>query len=300
MSEELIVGIDLGTTNSAVGVVESGFPLLLANAEGERLLPSAVWLSPEGESEVGYPALRRQALGGVVTSIKRLMGTRQEVVGRTPEEVSAQILLTLKGVAEMRLEQAVKKAVITVPAYFNEAQRGATQRAGELAGLEVVRLLSEPTAAALSYGLDKLDEEQRVAVFDLGGGTFDVSILEMKGGQFEVLATAGDTALGGDDLDEFLVQMAGVTLADLNEIDVARILTEAERVKIELSEEPEAVFRVPFLKEESLETVITRADFEKKMKPLLDRAEACCRRALNDSGVAVAAIDALEIGRAHV
>ena len=282
---ELIIGIDLGTTNSAVGVVESGFPILLANEDGERLTPSAIWFGESGETEVGVKARRRRALGGVVTSVKRLMGTEQKVEGRTPEEASAEILQELKKIAEQRLEKEVKKAVITVPAYFNEAQRGATQRAGEMAGLEVVRLLSEPTAAALAYGLDKSGDAQRVVVYDLGGGTFDVSILEMKDGQFEVLATAGDTSLGGDDFDQILVEIAGISWAGLSTSDEGRVLEEAERVKFVLSEKEKAVFRVPFLNGEVVEKVIRREDFERGIQELLARTESCCRRAMSDARI---------------
>lgn len=285
MSVELIIGIDLGTTNSAVGVVESGFPILLANEDGERLTPSAIWFGESGETEVGVKARRRRALGGVVTSVKRLMGTEQKVEGRTPEEASAEILQELKKIAEQRLEKEVKKAVITVPAYFNEAQRGATQRAGEMAGLEVVRLLSEPTAAALAYGLDKSGDAQRVVVYDLGGGTFDVSILEMKDGQFEVLATAGDTSLGGDDFDQILVEIAGISWAGLSTSDEGRVLEEAERVKFVLSEKEKAVFRVPFLNGEVVEKVIRREDFERGIQELLARTESCCRRAMSDARI---------------
>ena len=285
MSVELIIGIDLGTTNSAVGVVESGFPILLANEDGERLTPSAIWFGESGETEVGVKARRRRALGGVVTSVKRLMGTEQKVEGRTPEEASAEILQELKKIGEQRLEKEVKKAVITVPAYFNEAQRGATQRAGEMAGLEVVRLLSEPTAAALAYGLDKSGDAQRVVVYDLGGGTFDVSILEMKDGQFEVLATAGDTSLGGDDFDQILVEIAGISWAGLSTSDEGRVLEEAERVKFVLSEKEKAVFRVPFLNGEVVEKVIRREDFERGIQELLARTESCCRRAVSDARI---------------
>ena len=295
MSEQLIIGIDLGTTNSAVGVVESGFPILLADAEGSRLTPSAVWFGEDAgdEVEVGRTALRRRALGGVITSVKRLMGSNESVAGRSPEEVSAEILKTLKGVAEARLGQEVKQAVVTVPAYFNEAQRGATQRAGELAGLEVVRLLSEPTAAALAYGLDKLGEDKRVAVYDLGGGTFDVSILELRSGQFEVLATAGDTRLGGDDFDAALVLEVGVELEGLTDGERGRILEEAERVKLALSESEEAVFRVPFLDGGGVEQTISRVRFEELIEPLLKRTEACCRRAMSDAGVGPEDVEAV-------
>ncbi len=282
MSDELIVGIDLGTTNSAIGVVESGFPILLADGEGSRLTPSAVWYGEEGQVEVGFSARRRRGLGGVVASVKRLMGTGEKAAGRSPEEVSAEILKTLKAVAQARLEQTVSKAVITVPAYFNEGQRGATQRAGELAGLEVVRLLSEPTAAALAYGLDKLGEEKKVAVYDLGGGTFDVSILELRAGHFEVLATAGDTRLGGDDFDEAILVKVGIDLKELDEAERGRALEEAERVKFVLSEQDEATFRLPFFREESIERTITRVEFEAEIESLLKKTEACCRRALAD------------------
>jgi len=288
MSEEVILGIDLGTTNSAVGVVDSGFPILLADEDGDRLTPSAVWYEG-GEVEVGRRALRRRGMGGVITSVKRLMGSSQSVAGKSPEEVSAEILKKLKRIAEERLSAPISKAVITVPAYFNEAQRGATKRAGELAGLEVVRLVSEPTAAALSYGLGKLDEAKKVAVFDLGGGTFDVSFLEMRAGQFEVLATAGDTRLGGDDFDRILADMAGVTNSQqLSEGDYGRIMQEAERVKFSLSESEESVFRVPFLEGASVsgvEKLIKREDFEKRLEPFLSKTESYCRRAMADAGL---------------
>lgn len=289
-TREVIVGIDLGTTNSAIGVVESGFPILLADADGQRLTPSAVWYGgQEGEVEVGRSALRRRGLGGVITSVKRLMGSNEQVAKRGAEEVSADILRELKAIAEKRLDCEVTKAVVTVPAYFNEAQRGATKRAGELAGLEVVRLLSEPTAAALSYGLDKLEDAKKVAVFDLGGGTFDVSVLEMRAGQFEVLSTAGDTRLGGDDFDQLIARLAGVGSAEnFSEGDYGRILQEAERVKFLLSEEESAIFRVPFLggeNGESIEREIRRGDFEVALGPLLKRTEVCCRRAMADAGL---------------
>lgn len=295
MEEDVIIGIDLGTTNSTVGVVDSGFPILLADREGYRLTPSAVWR--DGETvEVGRSALRRRAMGGVVTSVKRLMGTTQQAGGRSPEEVSADILRTLREIAEFRLGLPVQKAVITVPAYFNEGQRAATKRAGELAGLEVVRLLSEPTAAALAYGLNKLEEAKKVAVYDLGGGTFDVSILEMQDGQFEVLATAGDTRLGGDDLDLVIAMLAGIEAKSLSEVDLARVREEAERVKIVLSEKDEATFRLPFFGpdgEAGVEVVVTREAFQNACKALLDRTEACCRRAMSDAGMQPEEVEAV-------
>ena len=293
MNEELIIGIDLGTTNSTVGVVESGFPILLADPEGSRLTPSAVWFGESEEVEVGRTALRRRGLGGVITSVKRLMGTGELSLGRSPEEVSAEVLKQLKSIAEERLGQKVSKTVITVPAYFNEGQRGATQRAGELAGLEVVRLLSEPTAAALAYGLDKLGEDKRVVVYDLGGGTFDVSILELRSGQFEVLSTAGDTRLGGDDFDAALVREVGVDLETLSDGERGRVLEEAERVKFALSEADEAVFRVPFLENGGVEQTITKERFEVLIESLLKRTEACCRRAMSDAGVKPEEVEAV-------
>ncbi len=305
---DVIVGIDLGTTQSAVGVVESGFPILLADEEGERLVPSAVWFGRDGEVEVGRRALRRAGVDEVVTSVKSLMGRRSdEVDGRLtvegkvkvgageflPEEISAEILKEVKMMAEERLDGEVVKAVITVPAYFHDGQRAATKRAGELAGLEVVRILSEPTAAALSYGLERLGEEARVAVFDLGGGTFDVSILEMREGVFEVVATAGDTNLGGDDFDEALAgwvaEKLGVDLGELEVLDRVKWLGEARRVKHVLSEEDEAVFRMPFVGE----VEVGREDFEGMMGGFLDRMEGACRRALLDSGVEVEDLQAV-------
>lgn len=295
---EVIVGIDLGTTQSAVAIVDSGFPLLLADEQGRVLTPSAVWYgSAESEVEVGHEALRRSGVDQVVTSVKSLMGRRSsesdgaldedgKIAGKTPEEVSAEILKKLKETAEKRLEAEVVKAVITVPAYFHDGQRAATKRAGELAGLEVVRILSEPTAAALSYGLDRLDEESRVAVFDLGGGTFDVSILEMKEGVFEVLATSGDTRLGGDYFDEVVANFAanelGVKLESLSALERVAWLSEGRRVKHALSEGEFAKFRMPFLGEVEL----SEKSFEALMVPFLDRMESSCRRAMLDAETA--------------
>ncbi len=311
---ELILGIDLGTTQSAVGAVESGFPILLADADGRRITPSAVWFGADGAVEVGRKALRRRTVepGRVVTSVKRLMGRRHgeerefcvpmeraadggvKVLGRSPEEVSAEILKELKRIAEMRLERPAGKAVITVPAYFNDAQRAATKRAGELAGLEVVRILSEPTAAALAYGLDKLGERSRVAVYDLGGGTFDLSVLEMQDGVFQVLATRGDTRLGGDDLDLALARGLAPDFDTLDAAAKVRLLDEAERVKRALSERESETFRAPFYDgSRSLETEVTRAELEALAKPLVARTLTCCRQALSDAGTGVAELDAV-------
>jgi len=304
---EIILGIDLGTTNSAVGVVDSGFPILLANEDGKRITPSAVWIGRDGAIEVGEKALRRRALepDRVVTSIKRLMGRRADeteehfpvpvesgndglprVLGKSPEEISAEILREMKRIAEWRMETTITKAVITVPAYFHDAQRAATKRAGELAGLEVVRILNEPTAAALAYGLDKLGEHSRVAVYDLGGGTFDLSILEMRDGVFQVLATHGDTRLGGDDLDALILRRIeersgiGETTGTLR----VRFMEEAERVKRDLTENEEAVFRLPFYDgSNSIEQVLTRAELETLAAPWIARTLRHCRKALADA-----------------
>lgn len=306
---EIILGIDLGTTNSAVGVVDSGFPILLANEDGKRITPSAVWIGKDGSCETGAKALRRRSLepDRVVTSIKRLMGRRADqlddhfpvavergpdglprVLGKTPEEISAEILKEMKRIAEWRMGAPVTKAVITVPAYFHDAQRAATKRAGELAGLDVVRILNEPTAAALAYGLDKLGDHSRVAVYDLGGGTFDLSILEMQDGVFQVLATHGDTRLGGDDLDELILrrveERAGTgTISGAARV---RLMEEAERVKRSLSENDEAVFRVPFFDgTRSIELTLTRAELEEIAAPWIQRTIRHCRQALADANL---------------
>jgi molecular chaperone DnaK len=314
---DFILGIDLGTTHSAVGVVDSGFPILLAGEDGRRIVPSAVWIGMDGSVEVGEKALRRRVVepGRVVTSVKRLMGRRTGeieadfpvavqagagglpvVLGKSPEEISAEILKELKRVAGWRLGCEVSKAVITVPAYFNDAQRAATKRAGELAGLEVVRILNEPTAAALAYGLDKLADSARVAVYDLGGGTFDLSILEMKDGVFQVVATHGDTRLGGDDLDALLVGwLAGKAgLDEPTGAERIRFLVEAERVKRLLSDADEAVFRLPFYDgARSIEQRITRADLEAIAAPWIQRTGRHCRQALADAGMAPGDLDAV-------
>jgi molecular chaperone DnaK len=316
---ELILGIDLGTTNSAVGVVDSGFPILLANEDGRRITPSAVWLGKDGELEVGVKALRRRALepDRVVTSIKRLMGRRNEeidaeftvpleggsdgsprILGRTAEEISAELLREMKRIAEWRMGVEIRRAVITVPAYFHDAQRAATKRAGELAGLEVVRILNEPTAAALAYGLDKLAERARVAVYDLGGGTFDLSILEMQEGVFQVLATHGDTRLGGDDLDALILDRV-LEKAQVKTTDHAtrvRLMAEAERVKLALSEADEAIFRVPFYDgHHSLEETLTRAELEKLAAPWIGKTLRLCRQALADAALKPEDLDAVVV-----
>ncbi len=274
-----------------MGVVDSGFPILLADENGDRSTPSAV--SYGEEIIVGAAALRQRALNPqrTVTSVKRLIGRRGgesgwqphydlKALGLSPVEVSAEILKKLKNIAERALEQKVSRAVITVPAFFNDAQRAATKKAGELAGLSVERILSEPTAAALAYGLDKLGEHQKVAVFDLGGGTFDISVLEMRDGVFQVLATAGDTQLGGDDLDRALAAHIAQRL-NLAANDM-RVVEAAEAAKKRLSVDEETVF-------DGL--TITRADLEKIAKPWLERTRIHCLRALSDAGVQVGDLD---------
>ena len=291
MNPEPILGIDLGTTNSLVGVVDSGFPILLADENGDRSTPSAV--SYGEEIIVGAAALRQRALNPqrTVTSVKRLIGRRGgesgwqphydlKALGLSPVEVSAEILKKLKNIAERALEQKVSRAVITVPAFFNDAQRAATKKAGELAGLSVERILSEPTAAALAYGLDKLGEHQKVAVYDLGGGTFDISVLEMREGVFQVLATAGDTQLGGDDLDRALAAHIAQRL-NLAANDM-RVVEAAEAAKKRLSVDEETVF-------DGL--TITRSDLEKIAKPWLERTRIHCLRALSDAGVQAGDLD---------
>ena len=313
----MILGIDLGTTNSAVGVVDSGFPILLADEDGRRITPSAVWLGADGSIEVGRKALRRRAVDPqrVLTSVKRLMGRRwEEVAGepgvsrgpdgsprildKRPEEVSAEILKELKRIAEWRMGVTIGKAVITVPAYFNDGQRAATKRAGELAGLDVVRILNEPTAAALAYGLDKLQEKARVAVYDLGGGTFDLSILEMQDGVFQVLATHGDTRLGGDDLDAMILGWVAaresVDVDALSPEAIVRLKVESERVKVALSAEEEIVFRVPFFDgARSLEIPMYRQDLDKLAAPWIARTLRHCRQAMADAGVTPEDLDAV-------
>ncbi len=292
--EMMILGIDLGTTHSAVGVVDSGFPILLANEEGKRIIPSAVWYGENGEIEFGYKALRRRVTDPmrVVTSVKRWMGAGRisdpvlSGIGKTPEEVSAEILKELKRIAEWRLETEAKQAVVTVPAYFNDSQRAATKRAAELAGLEVVRILNEPTAAALAYGLDKLKDRSRVAVYDLGGGTFDLSILEMQDGVFQVLATHGDTRLGGDDVDQMIINYLLDGLGELTAEMKMRFLEEAEKAKRILSEEESYTVRIPFYKgSNSFEKTLTRAELNAMTRDWIAKSLKCSQQAMLDSGL---------------
>ena len=325
---EPILGIDLGTTNSLVGVVDSGFPILLADADGQRLTPSAV-LFPAVEGDpivVGREALRARAAqpGRVITSSKRLIGRRVGEGAETdssfatsgevgqpvqidlgnrsvfPEDVAAEILRHLKTVAEERIESSVSKAVVTVPAYFNDAQRNATKRAGEKAGLEVVRIVNEPTAAALAYGLDRLDDRSRVAVYDLGGGTFDISVLELSDGVFKVEATHGDTSLGGDDIDHALAgwlwdQAGETTRWSEAPAEVAvRFIQAAESVKVALSESEEHEVRMPFYRPDaSFEVTVTREQLEQVARPIVDRTRRPCAMVLADAGIEASDLDAV-------
>jgi molecular chaperone DnaK len=298
----MILGIDLGTTHSAVGVVDSGFPILLADEEGKRVIPSAVWYGVEGEIEVGRKALRRRITDPmrVVTSVKRWMGSGRidnpvlAAIGKTPEEVSAEILKELKRIAEWRLDAELTQAVVTVPAYFNDSQRAATKRAAELAGLEVVRILNEPTAAALAYGLDKLKDRSRVAVYDLGGGTFDLSILEMQDGVFQVLATHGDTRLGGDDVDQMILNYLLDGLGDLSAEMKMRFLEEAEKAKRILSEEENYTVRIPFYDgSNSFEKTLTRVELNVMTRDWIAKSLKCSQQAMLDSGLKNSDLDAV-------
>ena len=309
----LILGIDLGTTNSLVGVVDSGFPILLADEEGQRLTPSAVHFPAAGEVRVGRAALRARAAdpARTVTSVKRLLGRRAaegdwrppydlRALGVTPIEVSAEILKRLRSIAERALEQTVTRAVITVPAYFNDAQRSATKKAGELAGLTVERIVSEPTAAALAYGLDKLGERSKIAVYDLGGGTFDVSVLEMREGLFQVLATAGDTQLGGDDVDRLIAdwiwQRADLsdapTFAALPKPVQVRLIEAAEQAKVRLSAQETAEVALPFVWEQhSIQVTLTREELDRIAQPWVARTRQHCLRALSDARISAVDLD---------
>ena len=294
----MIVGIDLGTTHSAIGVVDSGFPILLADEEGKRIMPSVVWFGADGSVEVGRKAQRRRLTDErrVISSVKRWMGQDVvlDAVGKSPEEVSAEILKELKRIAEWRIGAEVTKAVITVPAYFNDGQRAATKRAGELAGLEVMRIINEPTAAALAYGLDKLKEKARVAVYDLGGGTFDLTILEMEGGVFQVLATHGDTRLGGDDVDAMIRDALLAAAGEVPEEIRWRFMEEAEKAKRALSEADEVTVRIPFYDgSSSLEKTITRAELDAMTKGWIARTLKCCQQAMHDSGLSLGDLDAV-------
>jgi|UniRef100_UPI004049F6E4 molecular chaperone DnaK len=303
------VGIDLGTTNSCVSVLEGGEPTVIANAEGARTTPSIVAFAKNGEVLVGEVA-KRQSVTNVertIRSVKRHMGTNwsMDIDGKkyTPQEISARILQKLKRDAEAYLGETVTDAVITVPAYFSDAERQATKEAGEIAGLNVLRIINEPTAAALAYGLDKADQEQTILVFDLGGGTFDVSLLEIGDGVVEVKATAGDNHLGGDDWDQALVDHLVQTFGSKNGIDLTkdkmamqRIREAAEKAKIELSSSQQASINLPYITVDAeknplfLDETLTRAQFQTLTAPLLERCKKPFQQVLKDSGIAIANI----------
>jgi len=303
-----IIGIDLGTTNSCVAVFEGSEPIVIPNPEGSRTTPSVVAFSKSGERMVGQVA-KRQAITNpdrTVISIKREMGTAKKtnIDGKayTPQEISAMILQKLKADAESYLGSTVTEAVITVPAYFSDAQRQATKDAGKIAGLDVKRIINEPTAAALAYGMDK-EIEQKIMVFDLGGGTFDVSILEISDGVFEVLATNGDTKLGGDDFDQRIIDWMADKFQKENGVDLRkdkmvlqRLKDAAEKAKIELSGMMSADINLPFITATSagplhFEATLTRAEFDRITADLIDRAMVPTKKALSDAGLSVSQID---------
>ncbi len=297
-----IIGIDLGTTNSCVAVLEGGEPVVIANAEGARTTPSVVAFAKNGERMVGQVA-KRQAVTNpdrTISSIKREMGSNYKVTidnkSYTPQEISAMVLQKLKADAEAYLGQTVTEAVITVPAYFTDAQRQATKDAGKIAGLDVKRIINEPTAAALAYGVDK-EQEQRIMVYDLGGGTFDVSILEIGDGVIEVLATAGNNRLGGDDFDacitKYLVdefkKTEGIDLSN-DKVAMQRLREAAEKAKIELSGVTTSNINLPYITADAtgpkhLDVTLTRAKFNELTHHLVEKTTGPVKQALSDSGL---------------
>ena len=326
-----IIGIDLGTTNSAMAVLEGGEPTIIINAEGDRTTPSVVSFQKDGELVVGKAAKNRAVTNpeNTIASIKRFIGRNYsetasergtvaynikngkdgrnmvDIDGKeyTPEEISARVLQKLKADAEKYLGEPVTEAVITVPAYFNDAQRQATKDAGKIAGLEVKRIINEPTAAALAYGLNKTDKDEKVLVFDLGGGTFDVSILELGDGVFEVLSTAGDNHLGGDDWDQRIIdwmadKFKGEHVVDLrkDKMTLQRLKEAAEKAKMELSSATQATINLPFItavegQPVHLDYTLTRAEFERITSDLLDRCKTPVHTALRDAGLKSSDID---------
>jgi molecular chaperone DnaK len=326
-----IIGIDLGTTNSCVSVMEGSEPVVIPNAEGKRTTPSVTAFVEDGEIKVGDPA-KRQAVTNptkTISSIKRFMGNkytesskevktvaykvvkgendtpRVDIDGRlyTPQELSAMVLQKMKKTAEDYLGQSVSEAVVTVPAYFNDSQRQATKEAGEIAGLKVERIINEPTAAALAYGMDKGGKDKKIAVYDLGGGTFDISILELGDGVFEVLATSGDTHLGGDDFDQVIIDFLAEEFKKSEQIDLRedpmalqRLKEAAEKAKIELSSSTQTEINLPYVTATSsgpkhLVTSLTRAKFEKLSDELVKRSLEPLKKAMKDSGLSKSDID---------
>ena len=326
-----IIGIDLGTTNSCVSVMEGNEPVVIPNSEGKRTTPSIVAFVEEGERKVGDPA-KRQAITNpekTIASIKRFMGESfsklQKEAKRvpykvvkgdndtprvliddrkyTPQEISAMILQKMKKTAEDYLGQEVKEAVVTVPAYFNDSQRQATKEAGEIAGLKVSRIINEPTAAALAYGLDKADQDKTIAVFDLGGGTFDISILELGDGVFEVKSTNGDTHLGGDDFDQVLIDWMAEEFKSEENIDLRqdpmalqRLKEAAEKAKVELSSSAQTEINLPYITATAsgpkhLVRTLTKAQFEKLADKLIQATITPCKQAIKDAGISASEID---------
>ncbi|MDR1917812.1 MAG: molecular chaperone DnaK, partial [Christensenellaceae bacterium] len=297
-----IIGIDLGTTNSCVSIIEGGEPVVIANSEGGRTTPSVVGVTKDGERIVGQVA-KRQAIANpenTVISIKRKMGTDEKVTmgGKkyTPQEISAMILSKLKTDAESYLGAKVKKAVITVPAYFNDSQRQATKDAGKIAGLEVMRIINEPTAASLAYGLDKdKNAHEKILVYDLGGGTFDVSILQLGDGVFEVLATNGDTRLGGDDFDQRIIDLVVADFKAKNGIDLGkdkmamqRLKQASEKAKIDLSGMTKTTISEAYITADSsgpkhLEFELTRAKFDSVTRDLIEKSMKCVDQCMKDA-----------------
>ena len=303
-----IIGIDLGTTNSCVAVMEGGEPVVIPNAEGNRTTPSVVAFSNNGERLVGQIA-KRQAVTNpdhTIISIKRKMGTNEKVNidgdSFSPQEISAMILQKLKTDAENYLGQKVTQAVITVPAYFSDSQRQATKDAGKIAGLEVLRIINEPTAASLAFGMDKEDQDQKIMIYDLGGGTFDVSILDIGDGVFEVLATNGNTHLGGDDFDQRIIDYLVSEFKKTNGIDLStdkmamqRLKEAAEKAKIELSGMQQTQINLPFITADAtgpkhLDITLSRAKFEELISDLVDATRIPVEQAMKDAGVTAADI----------
>lgn len=304
-----IIGIDLGTTNSCVAVMEGGEPVVITNSEGARTTPSVVSFQDNGERLVGQVA-KRQAITNpdkTIISIKREMGTNHKtnIDGKdySPQEISAMILQKIKADAEAYLGETVSQAVITVPAYFNDAQRQATKDAGKIAGLEVLRIINEPTAASLAYGLDKTDSSEKILVYDLGGGTFDVSILELGDGVFEVLSTNGDTKLGGDDFDNKIMDYIAETFKAENGIDLRndkmalqRLKEAAEKAKIELSSSTQTNINLPFITADAtgpkhIDMNLTRAKFNELTSDLVQRSIEPMKKALADAGLSMGQVD---------
>src|ERR1700744_4945271 len=304
------VGIDLGTTNSVVAVLEGGDPVVVANSEGSRTTPSVVAFARNGEVLVGQPA-KNQAVTNVdrtIRSVKRHMGTDWSVEiddkNYTAQEISARVLQKLKRDAESSLGEDITDAVITVPAYFNDAQRQATKEAGQIAGLNVLRIVNEPTAAALAYGLDKGEKEQTILVFDLGGGTFDVSLLEIGDGVIEVKATSGDNHLGGDDWDQRIIDWLSDKFKAAHGIDLTkdkmamqRLREAAEKAKIELSSSNSTGINLPYITQDAeknplfLDETLSRAEFQKITSDLLERTKQPFQNVIKDAGISLSEID---------